>query len=449
MQDHIAELKSMMRQNGLDEIVIQTFINQYKKVQSGETGLIPEQSIRVPQSENLIDLNDLSNDSPSRLNKLVVVKLNGGLGTSMGLSKAKSLLPAKQGLSFLDIIALQIMELRKKSGMHTPLLFMNSFNTQADTLEKLAAFKELEVDGLPLDFLQNKFPKIKQIDLSPLDSDDEKQNWNPPGHGEIYTVLQISGILDLLLEKGYEYVFISNSDNLGAVVDNRILNYMAEANSPFLMEVCERTEMDKKGGHLAESFTGQLLLREVAQCPSDEIEAFQDIAKYKYFNTNNLWVNLIQLKKKLQDLDNLLILPLILNKKTVDGTEVYQFESAMGAAISSFTGSKAVVVERNRFIPVKKTNDLLAVWSDTYKLTPQYYLDLQNSYNCSPTINLDEAYFKTIDQLKERIMVVPSLKDCRELSVKGNIYFGDNVIIKGSVTLQSSEKKVIADKVLS
>jgi UTP--glucose-1-phosphate uridylyltransferase len=438
-----------MRRNGLDEVVIKTFTTQYKKVQSGETGIIPEKTIQAPRKNNLINLVDLRDGSESRLNKLLVLKLNGGLGTSMGLSKAKSLLRVKQNLTFLDIIALQILELRKSSGKNTPLMFMNSFNTQADTLEKLAVYRELAVDDLPLDFLQNKFPKIKQADLSPLNSNDEKQNWNPPGHGEIYTVLQVSGILELLLKKGYEYAFISNSDNLGAVVDNRILNFMAASGTPFLMEVCERTEMDKKGGHLAETLAGQLLLREVAQCPADEIDSFQDIRKYKYFNTNNLWINLQLLQAKLEEVENILTLPLILNKKAVDGVMVYQIESAMGAAISSFEGSKALVVDRSRFIPVKKTNDLLAVWSDSYRLTSRYHLVLENTHKCSPNINLDEEYYKTIDQLEERIVSVPSLKECRELSVKGNIYFGDNVIVKGNIVIQSPVKKVISDQILS
>ncbi len=449
MPDFTEDLAALMRKNGLDETVIKIFASQYKKVKSGETGIIPETTITAPGKANLINLSDLKDRSEEQLNKLLVLKLNGGLGTSMGLSRVKSLLKVKKDLTFLDIIALQSLALRKKSGKDTPLMFMNSFNTRADTLEKLSVYDDLKVDDLPLDFLQNKFPKIKQSDLSPLNSKDEKQNWNPPGHGEIYTVLQVSGILDLLLERGYEYAFISNSDNLGAISDTRILNYLAASGTPFLMEVCERTEMDKKGGHLAESSSGQLLLREVAQCPAEEIASFQDINKYKYFNTNNLWVNLKQLKSKMEEVDNVLTLPLILNRKEVDGVKIFQIESAMGAAISNFEGSKAVVVDRSRFIPVKKTNDLLAVWSDSYKLTDQYHLILENSYNCSPTITLDEDFYKTIDQLNERIYSVPSLKDCRELTVRGNIYFGENVTIKGNVEIETSEKRTISNQVLS
>jgi UTP--glucose-1-phosphate uridylyltransferase len=449
MTDHLAELVTLMQNNKLNDVVIKTFSAQYKKVLSGDTGIITEKKIAPPRKNNLVDLKDLVDRSNNNLDKLIVLKLNGGLGTSMGLSRAKSLLRVKGENTFLDIIALQILQLRKNSGKQVPLMFMNSFNTREDTLNELSGYKDLKLKELPLDFLQNKFPKIKQVDLSPLNSQADKHNWNPPGHGEIYTVLQISGILDLLLDQGYEFAFISNSDNLGAVVDNRILNYFSTAKLPFLMEVCVRTDMDKKGGHLAESKEGQLLLREVAQCPESELNSFQNIEKYKYFNTNNLWINLKKLKVKLSELDNILTLPLILNKKEADGVKVYQIESAMGAAISSFKDSKAIVVGRNRFIPVKKTNDLLAVWSDSYKLTPEYHLELENIYNCSPTINLDENYYKKIDQLEERIIEIPSLNECRELSVEGNVFFGNNVKIKGDVEIKSAEKQLITDTVLS
>jgi len=449
MKNHISEFTALMRSNRLNEIVIKTFSSYYEKVLAGATGIISENDINPPREQNLVNYHDLSDESNDILDKLVVIKLNGGLGTSMGLSKVKSLLKVKDKITFLDIIALQIMQLRKVSGKETPLMFMNSFNTKDDTLNFLAKYNKLQVNDLPLDFIQNKFPKIKQEDLSPLNEKSDNLNWNPPGHGEIYTVLQISGILDTLLDKGYEYIFISNSDNLGAVVDNKILNYLSKFNIPFIMEVCERTEMDKKGGHLAETLGGQLLLREVAQCPENEISSFQDIKKYKYFNTNNLWVNIKMLKQKIEEVEYILSLPLILNKKEVAGTKVFQIESAMGAAISSFTNSKAIIIDRSRFIPVKKTNDLLCIWSDVYDLSPEYHLTLNKDLERPPNIVLDDNYYKTIDQLQERILEVPSLKKCKELIVEGDVYFGKNVVIEKKVEIKSREKLILTDRTFS
>ena len=93
------------------------------------------------------------------LQKAIVLRLNGGLGTSMGLTGAKSLLEAKDGLSFLDIIARQVLALREAHDARLPLVLMDSFSTREDSLEALAAHPDLDV-GLPLDFIQNKEPKL-------------------------------------------------------------------------------------------------------------------------------------------------------------------------------------------------------------------------------------------------------------------------------------------------
>ena len=75
--------------------------------------------------------------------------------------------------------------------------------------------------------------------------------WAPPGHGEVFASLASSGLLAELLERGYEHLFLSNSDNLGAVLEPRILGWFAAEGLPFVSEVVDRTEGDRKGGHLA------------------------------------------------------------------------------------------------------------------------------------------------------------------------------------------------------
>lgn len=424
-----------MQNAGLNDLTIQAFSTYYYQVLEGTSGKLCEKEIDQPDYDKIVQYEHLHKYPFSPLEKLVVIKLNGGLGTSMGLKKAKTLLKVKGELNFLDIIARQILELREESEKNIPLLFMHSFNTREDSLAHLKIYQYLALPHLPLDFLQNKFPKIKQEDLSPLQNEDGSQNWNPPGHGEIYSVLASSGVLDKLLELGYEYAFISNSDNLGAVIDEKILNYFAEHKTPFMMEVCQRTEVDKKGGHLAQNKHGQLILRESAQCPDDEVDYFQDIERYCYFNTNNLWVNLKALKHKLFETNNLLPLQLILNSKEVDGTKVYQLESAMGAAISVFRESRAILVNRDRFAPVKKTTDLLAIWSDAYKLTDDYRLIL-NGRNKPPKIILDDRYYKTIEQLQDHFEYgLPSLRRCKSLEINANVYFEKGVEIIGDVKI--------------
>lgn len=435
MQNHLSEFVKIMKNAGLSDLTIQAFSSYYYQVLEGSTGKLSENEIAPPGDENIINYNHLQSEPYVPLEKLVVIKLNGGLGTSMGLKKVKTLLKVKGELNFLDIIARQILELREESEKNIPLLFMHSFNTRKDSLDYLKIYRDLPLDDLPLDFMQSKFPKIRQTDLAPLQNEDDHKNWNPPGHGEIYSILSSSGILDKLLKNGFEYAFISNSDNLGAIVDSKILSYFAEKKLPFLMEVCRRTEMDKKGGHLAQTRKGQLILRESAQCPAEELDKFQDINRYSYFNTNNLWINLKALKQKLFETNNLLPLQLILNAKEVDGIKVFQLESAMGAAISVFKGAKAILVNRDRFAPVKKTNDLLAIWSDAYKLTDDYRLVL-NKRSKPPKISLDERYYKTIEQLQEHFEFgIPSLRECNSLEINGDVYFGKGVRIIGEVKI--------------
>lgn len=449
MDTNIDAFKQKMREADLNDSVIDTFIKYYQQLKEGNTGKLSKEFIEAPNRLNLVNYDGLTKQDISLLDQLAVIKLNGGLGTSMGLDKAKSLLPVKGEMTFLDILANQILSLREKYQSKIPLIFMNSYKTREDTLNHLANYKELKLDELDLDFLQNKYPRIRVDNFSPLSLENEEDNWNPPGHGDIYSALYSSGLLDSLITKGYHYAFISNSDNLGAVIDPLILTYMAREETPFIMEVCRRTEMDKKGGHLAQTKDGNLILREVAQCPEDEINEFQDIKKYSYFNTNNLWINLKHLKRTLEENKESVTLPMIINPKKVDNIDVYQIETAMGAAISIFKGAKAIIVPRSRFAPVKKTNDLLLIWSDVYKINSDYQIVLTEGLDKAPVIELDSNHYKTVDQLKSHFRDVPSLIQCNSLTVQGNVLFGKDVFIVGDVTIISKDKERIFDTILN
>jgi UTP--glucose-1-phosphate uridylyltransferase len=294
-----------------------------------------------------------------------------------------------------------------------------------------------------LDFLQHKVPKVTRDDLGPADwPEDPSLEWCPPGHGDIYAALVTSGTLDELLEAGYEYAFVSNIDNLGAVLDTTILGYFIRNKLAFMMEATDRTEADKKGGHLARLRNGRLILRESAQCPPDEVEAFQDTTRHKYFNTNNLWLNLHALKETMNAEEDTLRLPLILNRKRIDprdsrSTPVYQLETAMGAAVSSFDEAAAIRVPRTRFAPIKTTEDLLAVRSDMFILTDDFRVIPHPNRSLGPIlISLDPRYYRQIDDMESRFPYgAPSLLECEQLSVKGDVRFGRNVSLRGNVRL--------------
>ncbi len=440
-----------MKVAGLADDVIRTFSAYYDQLQSGEQGMISRGMIDPPSPDNVINLSAMTQyRKQSILKSIAVIKLNGGLGTSMGLSAAKSLLPVKGNMNFLDIITRQVLALRSGTGYEVLLMFMNSYNTEADTLNYLEKYPDLSRQKLPISFLQNKFPRIRQDNLKPYENEDPDKMWNPPGHGDIFAALSSSGLLDKMIDAGYRYAFVSNSDNLGATVDTCIPAYMEANDIHFLMEVCARTEADRKGGHLCQDKHGQLMLREVAQCPPEELDEFQNVELYSYFNTNNLWIDLKALQWNLIAGEGIILLPLIVNPKTVDGTPVYQLETAMGAAISVFNGARAVLVPRSRFSPVKKNNDLLAIWSDLYELNDQYQVVMRRGVESIPPIELDERYYGRIDQLLERFRDgVPSLLNCSSLKISGDISFGEDVICEGKVNLTAENPVHVKSKLLS
>jgi UTP--glucose-1-phosphate uridylyltransferase len=448
-----------MRREGLEPIVIENFRHYYTALVGGETGLVPEKSIApVDSLPRLQDLGEYAEAGRAALGQAVILKLNGGLGTSMGLERAKSLLAAREGTSFLEIIVRQTLATRARHNAPIPLIFMNSFSTDADTRAVLDRFPELH-GPIPETMLQHKVPKVLQDGLGPAEWPAEPElEWCPPGHGEVYITLVTSGLLEALLAGGHRYLFISNADNLGATMDLALLGYFAQGELPFLMEVAGRTEADKKGGHLARlRANDRLTLREVAQCPPDDIDAFQDVARHRYFNTNNIWVNLVRLKATLDAHANVVALPMIRNSKTVDprdgdSPKVYQLETAMGAAIEVFEGAGAVEVPRSRFVPVKTCADLLALRSDLYTLDEDATLR-RNPARTGPdlVVKLDDAHYKLIDAFEARFPEpVPSLIGCARLTVEGDVRFEPGSVFRGEVTVvnPSGEQRTLPPSTL-
>jgi len=431
-----------MRREGVGDAAVQAFADAYERLQGGETGVLPEADIEpvdeVPDAEELPDA-----DARDVLDQAVVIKLNGGLGTSMGMTGPKSLVEVKDGLTFLDIIVRQVLGLRERTGARLPLVLMNSFSTRDASLEALERHPEVRAD-VPLDFVQNKVPKLVADGLEPAEwPDDPSLEWAPPGHGDLYAALVTSGMLDELLSHGYRYAFVSNADNLGAVLDPRILAWVAAEEVPFAMEVADRTEADRKGGHVARRRDGSgLVLREIAQTPDEDVEAFQDVSRHRFFNTNTLWVDLEALRALLDERDGVLGLPMIVNRKTVDPTDkgspdVIQLETAMGAAIDVFDGARALRVPRSRFAPVKTTNDLLALRSDAYVLTDDVRVVPAEGRDGAPLVDLDDEHFKLLPDFEARFPAgAPSLVACERLTVRGDVRFGADVVVRGAVTIE-------------
>jgi len=454
--ERLAAAAAALRAEGQPDVAVRSFLFHLERVVSGHDGTLGRDAITpvmaLPSSAELEHYRDKGSEA---LPRLVVIKLNGGLGTSMGLEGAKSLLEVRGGLTFLDLIARQVTSLARRLGAPLPLALMNSFRTEAESLERLAAYPELSSGGLPLSFLQHRVPRLMADTLEPVSwATTEDLAWCPPGHGDLYPALASSGFLRRARERGFEYAFISNADNLGAVVDPCLLGYLHREGLDLLLEAADRTDSDRKGGHLCRLRGGRLALREVAQCPPHEAEEFQDIRLYRFFNTNSLWLRLEALERMLADHDGILPLPTIVNRKPLDPRDpstptVLQLETAMGSAVSLFPRAEAVRVPRQRFSPVKTTSDLLAVRSDAYVLNDHHQLTLDPQRSSPPTVALDPTHYRLLEAFDRRFADgPPSLLDCESFEVVGDVTFGRGVVARGRVRVTADAPASVPDGAL-
>ncbi|XP_029384560.1 UTP--glucose-1-phosphate uridylyltransferase-like isoform X1 [Echeneis naucrates] len=397
----------------------------------------PEESV---QPYDKIKAKGLPDNIAASLNKLAVVKLNGGLGTSMGCKGPKSLISVRNENTFLDLTVQQIEHLNKAFHTDVPLVLMNSFNTDEDTKKILQKYKHHKVKIHT--FNQSRYPRINKESLLPIAKNmglngDHAEAWYPPGHGDIYASFHNSGLLEKLIAEGKEYIFVSNIDNLGATVDLFILNHLmsqpADKRCEFIMEVTDKTRADVKGGTLIQ-YENHLRLLEIAQVPKAHVDEFKSVTKFKIFNTNNLWISLPAMKR-LQE-KNSMDLEIIVNPKTLDGgLNVIQLETAVGAAIKSFDNAMGVNVPRSRFLPVKTSSDLLLVMSNLYSLDAgSLTMSKRREFPTTPHVKLGSSFTK-VQQFLARFESIPDMLELDHLTVSGDVTFGKNVSLKGTVII--------------
>jgi UTP--glucose-1-phosphate uridylyltransferase len=443
----LREAEEKMRRVGQHPDAVRAFRRAYERLIGGAEAVLP--SAELEPLRGAPRLGDLP--AEGSLAGVVSIKLNGGLATTMGLGRPKSLLEARDRRTFLDLIVGQTLALRR-DGAPLPLLLMNSEATRYDSLEALRRYPELPAGDLAPDFLQSMIPKLSADELRPVSwPPNPALEWCPPGHGDVYGALARSGLLGALLDRGYEVAMISNSDNLGAIPDARVATHMAAEGIPFLAEVVEGTAADRKGGHIARRRSdGRLVLRETAQTPPGEESEFRDYERWRYYNTNSIWVSLRALAEVLEQTGGVLDLPLIVNRKTVDprdsgSTPVLQLESAMGAAIETFPGARLVEVPRSRFVPVKTTDDLLLVRSDAYRIAEGLAVEPVRENGMPPYIELDRGFYGLIDDFERRFPDgPPSLARAERFVVRGDVTFGAGIAVRGEVEIEAERPAEVA-----
>ncbi len=435
----VTQLKKSLKSFKLDSLSLDGYIKLYSKLHEKPKKISRWKSLRNPDEKKLVQY--LSLPVPDKesivatLARLAVCKLNGGLGTSMNCQGPKSAIIVREKKTFVDLLVEQVADFNKKYKADVPLLFMNSFNTH-DKTERIIG-KAVDAPRI-LSFCQHAYPRLLADDsgfLIPKKSNNDA--WYPPGHGDLYSCIMENGYLDTLLKEGREYLFISNADNLGAVVDLKILNYLIDEDIPFLMEVTAKTPSDMKGGVLCQE-KDQLKLLEVADVPSVHLAEFCGNEKFKFFNTNNIWINLARLKQIL--VDDFLDMDLIVNRKQIKKQNILQLETAVGSALNSFHDAVGINVPRSRFLPVKKTSDLLLVQSDLFSLD-RGTLKRDSALRGSslPKINLKEP-FNDLKEFQQRIPIPPNIKELDSLELQGQVKFNGKVTLKGKVRLVSDTK---------
>ncbi|GAA6024325.1 hypothetical protein JCM10207_009266 [Rhodosporidiobolus poonsookiae] len=398
--------------------------------------------IEPPKPEQVVPYADLSQDAdPALLDKLAVLKLNGGLGTTMGCVGPKSIIEVREGMTFLDLSVRQIEHLNSAHNVNVPFILMNSFNTDEDTARIIQKYANHRIELMT--FNQSRYPRVNKETLLPTPKSalEDKGAWYPPGHGDLFDAIMNSGLVDKLLASGKEYLFVSNVDNLGAVVDLPILEHMHKTGAEFLMEVTDKTKADVKGGTLI-NYEGNVRLLEIAQVPNDHVEDFKSVRKFKIFNTNNLWINLRAIKRIMEN--DGMDLEIIVNHKTADkGEAVIQLETAVGAAIKHFNNAHGVNVPRSRFLPVKASSDLLLLMSDLYQLEHGCLrMNPARQFGGTPVIKLGDE-FKKVANFQKRFKTIPSLLELDHLTVAGDVWFGRNTKLRGTVIVIATDKNVI------
>ncbi|KAK8346097.1 hypothetical protein V6Z12_A07G191500, partial [Gossypium hirsutum] len=387
------------------------FINFVSRNLNEEEPLIEWSKVEIPTEYEMIvpyhilpPVPDDATETRRLLDKVVVLRLNGDLGTAMGSDGPKSLIEVRHNYNFIELVVIQIENLNWKYGCNVPLVLLNPFNTHVETLK-------------------SQYPCIAAEDFTPLPckGGTSKDGWYSPGHGEVFQCLRNSGMLDEFISQEKEILFFANIDNLGALLDFRILKNMVENQKEFCMELTPKTSHDQMTGtHI--SYEGKVQFIQRAQVPEKHVKEFDSTEKLKLFHTNTMWMNL-NVIKRLADAEN----PNVCIE--VHGTKVVQFETVADDAIKFFDRAIGINVPRARYLPLRTTADLFLYLCDIYTLVGYVFKRKSKAKPLDPIIEFG-------------------------LKVTGEVRFGSRVVLKGKVSiaaraggqLQIPDKKVIEHK---
>ena len=272
----------------------------------------------------------------------------------------------RRGLSFLDIIARQVLHLREEYDATLPLIFMNSFRTSADTLAALAALRRPgrrgSAAGVPAEQgaqAARQGPHARSLARRTPASSGARpatatstRRCSAPGCSTSWSTPATSACSSPTPTTS------APCRTPGWPAGSRPQARRSRSRPCGVPPPTARAATSPAASPTAGSSCGRPRRRS-----KEDLEALADLERHRFCSTNNLWFDLAAMKQALDVRGGMLGLPLIRNVKTVDPAdkstpEVIQVETAMGAAIEVFEDSALIEVGRDRFVPVKTTNDL-------------------------------------------------------------------------------------------
>ncbi|KAH9724769.1 UTP--glucose-1-phosphate uridylyltransferase [Citrus sinensis] len=377
--------------------------------------------ILVVPYDSLASISEDIAETKMLLDKLVVVKFNGALGTNMGFSGPKSAIEVKNNLTPLDLMVDQVESLNSKYGCNVPLLLMDTAETHDRVQKVLEKYSNSKVDIHSLSLSQQPHEKS-------FEGHSRKDKLYPSSdHSVVFLSLMKSGTLDLLLVQGKEYALVVDSDNVAAVADPKIFNHLIQNQIEYCMEVAPVPSIDLRNS-LINLRPGKFQLVDITQNPTK-----QSGGKFKFINTRSMWVNLRAIKR-LIDTDELKV-ENFSSSKEVNDDQIISRGTAADSAIQFFDHTIGINVAQSRYLPVNSTSDLLLLQSDLY--TADEGILVQNPARdnpANPSIELGPE-FEKVNDFQSRFKSIPSIINLDSLKVEGDVWFGAGITLKGKVSI--------------
>lgn len=327
------------------------------------------------------------------LEKLVIVKFNGSLGTRIGFSGPKCTMEIGGGLTCLDLIINQIEDLNAKYGCNIPLLLLNAGSAHRGVLKFLEKHPNKNIHCVPQSSLH--LDSFSNSSAKGQDNEDEMNSFNL---AEVVLPLVNSGKLGELSSQGKEFILMLGSDNLAQVVDLKILYHMMENDIGFCLEVMPKSSE----------------IEESKQSQNEEDTPIPTTKKnWKFVDT--VWMGI-------QSIENIL-----------EGRAAEE-----NLTISKlFDNHFSLSVPKSRYLPVEATSDLFLLQSDLYTLSEGTVTRNTARENpTDPSIELGPL-FKTVNDFQERFKSIPSIIGLDSLKVAGDVSFGTGITLKGKVNIHA------------